>query len=195
MAQIRTKNTATQPIDFSCQEDFTFFYSLTWFVTDWGQICQKINDMRKTINFVLALLTVGTLNAQWTYETINNSFDQPYKIAYTVLNNNGYAKLENVNGKIVFYITGSYYCDEQPKVDVDFFVDGVYKKYLFTGSKSDDSKTIFITWDLAANPSAASDFKKATLLKVTINETYCDSESYLFTTFNGKDAFEFMIKN
>ena len=113
MAQSRIKNTATQPIDFSCQKDFTFFYSLTWFVTDWGQICQKINDMRKTINFVLALLTVGTLNAQWTYETINNSFDQPYKIAYTVLNNNGYAKLENVNGKIVFYLTENYSCYSQ----------------------------------------------------------------------------------
>jgi hypothetical protein len=36
-----------QPIDPGCQETFTFFYSLTCFVTEWGQICQKLNDMRK----------------------------------------------------------------------------------------------------------------------------------------------------
>ena len=49
VGQCRTKNTATQPIDPGCQETFTFFYSLTCFVTDWGQICQKLNDMKKDI--------------------------------------------------------------------------------------------------------------------------------------------------
>jgi len=151
--------------------------------------------MKKVINLVLAVLTVGTLNAQWTYKTIDNGFDEPYKIAYTALNNDGYAKLENVNGKVVFYIAGSYYCDEKPKVDVVFFVDGVNKKYAFTGSKSSDSKNIFITWDLASDPDATNDFKKASLLKVRINESYCDSESYLFMMSSSKDAFEFINKN
>lgn len=151
--------------------------------------------MKKVINLVLAVLIVGTLNAQWTYETIDNGFDEPYKIAYTALNNDAYAKLENVNGKVVFYIAGSYYCDEKPKVDVVFFVDGVNKKYVFTGYKSNDSKNIFITWDLASDPDATSDFKKATLLKIRVNESYCDSESYMFTMSSSKDAFEFISKN
>ena len=151
--------------------------------------------MKKVINLVLAALTVGTLNAQWTYKTIDNGFDEPYKIAYTELNNDGYANLENVNGKVVLYIAGSYYCDEQPSVDVVFFVDGVNKKYIFKGSKSNDSKTVFITWDLASDPDATNDFKKASLLKVRINESYCDSESYLFMMSSSKDAFEFISKN
>ena len=37
-----------QPIDLSCQKTFTFFYSLTCFVTDWGHFCQKIKRYEKT---------------------------------------------------------------------------------------------------------------------------------------------------
>ena len=32
--------------------------------------------MKKVLNLVLAVLTVGTLNAQWTYKTVNNNVNQ-----------------------------------------------------------------------------------------------------------------------
>ena len=70
MAQIRIKNTATQPIDFSCQKDFTFFYSLTWFVTRRDDICQKLNDMKKLF-FVLFVLMGLTTISYWS-EIRNN---------------------------------------------------------------------------------------------------------------------------
>jgi hypothetical protein len=57
VGQCRTKNTATQPIDPGCQETFTFFYSLTCFVTDWGQFCQKLNDMKKMLVPIMFLTT------------------------------------------------------------------------------------------------------------------------------------------
>jgi hypothetical protein len=46
-----------QPIDPGCQETFTFFYSLTCFVTEWGQFCQKLNDMRKMLFGVLLFIS------------------------------------------------------------------------------------------------------------------------------------------
>ncbi len=73
MAQIRIKNTATQPIDFSCQKDFAFFYSLTWFVTDWGQICQKLNDMRKVLFGVLLFIS-STVFGQDSIPIIDGKF-------------------------------------------------------------------------------------------------------------------------
>jgi hypothetical protein len=73
VGQCRTKNTARQPIDPGCQETFTFFYSLTCFVTDWGQICQKLNDMKKLI--LPFLILCNTVYGQITYV---DNFDGVY---------------------------------------------------------------------------------------------------------------------
>ena len=53
------------------------------------------------------LMSVGVIlclnaNAQWTNKTVDNGFDDPYRIWYTATNNLGYLKLENVDGQIFF---------------------------------------------------------------------------------------------
>lgn len=74
MAQIRIKNTATQPIDFSCHKDFTFFYSLTWFVTRRDDICQKLNDMKKLFFVLFVLMGLTTISSCGKYEPSNSQY-------------------------------------------------------------------------------------------------------------------------
>ena len=51
--------------------------------------------MKKVINLLGAILITGSISAQWTYKVSNNGFDDPYKIAYTEVNNNAFLKMEN----------------------------------------------------------------------------------------------------
>jgi hypothetical protein len=148
--------------------------------------------MKKVINLILAVLITGCINAQWNYKTINNGFDDPFKIAYVQSNDYGLAKLENVNSSIVFYIQDTYFCDDYPSVDIVFTINGVDKKYHLTGDKSNDNTTIFLTWDFESLPELLKDFKAATLMKVRINESYCTENTYSFKMTNTTLAYDFM---
>ncbi len=37
---------------------------------------------------------------QWTFKTVDNGFDEPYKIAYTAKNNNAILKIEPVEAEV-----------------------------------------------------------------------------------------------
>lgn len=149
--------------------------------------------MKKLILSITLFCSLTTAKAQWTYKTIDNGFDEAYKIAWTETDNSGYLKLENVDGKIAFYITGGYYCDEALNLDVVFVVDGENKKYSLKASRSENSKSIFLTWDLLGE-SFAEDFKKSSTCKVRVNESFCTSETYSFSMVSSKTALEFMLK-
>lgn len=149
--------------------------------------------MKKLVLSVAVVLASMTAKAQWTYEKVDNGFDEPYKIAYTETDNDGYLKLELVNEKVVFYIAGGYYCDEYPKVDVVFVVNGVNKKYTFSSRRSENNKSIFFTFDFLSETSV-DDFKNAQTVKVRVNESYCTSEQYTFSMGHSKSALEFISK-
>lgn len=149
--------------------------------------------MKKLILSIATFCFFYNANAQWSYKTMDNGFDETYKIAYTETDNSGYLKLENVNGKIVFYISGGYYCEDAPTVDLVFVVNGENKKYNIQALKSDNSKSVFFTFDLM-NESFVEDFKKSSICKVRINESYCTSEIYSFSMGSSKTTLEFMLK-
>jgi hypothetical protein len=149
--------------------------------------------MKKLILSITLFCSLTTAKAQWTYKTIDNGFDEAYKVSWTETDNSGYLKLENVEGKIAFYISGGYYCDELVNVDLVFVVDGQNKKYSLKVSRSENSKSIFLTWDLLGE-SFAEDFKKASTCKVRVNESFCTSEMYSFSMVSSKTALEFMLK-
>jgi hypothetical protein len=149
--------------------------------------------MKKLILSLALFTSLSQVKAQWTYKKIDNGFDEAYKIAWTETNNSGYLKLENVDGKIAFYISGGYYCEDAPTVDLVFVVDGQNKKYSIQAIKSDNSKSVFLTWDLNAE-SFAEDFKKSSTCKVRVNESYCTSEVYSFDMTSSKTALDFMLK-
>ena len=150
--------------------------------------------MKKVINLVLAVLTVGTLNAQWTYKTVKNGFDDPYKVAYTPTNNGAEAYMLFVDSAVVLEISGGYYCDEEPSIDVVLVVNGVDNKFEFEGYKGSTGDVIYITWDMASEPAFLNAFKLATTMRVRINESYCTTEVYTYKMTNSKAAFDYMIK-
>ena len=149
--------------------------------------------MKKLVLSVAVVLASMTAKAQWTYEKIDNGFDEPYKIAYTEPDNYVYLKLELVREEVVLYISGGYYCDEKPSVDVVFVVDGVNKKYNFKAYKSENSKTLYFTFNFLAE-SSVEDFKNAKTVKIRVNESYCSSEQYVFDMGRSKAALEFISK-
>jgi hypothetical protein len=129
--------------------------------------------------------------AQWSYETVNNGFDDPYRIAYTKQVDGAILKLENVDGNIAFYIQGSYTCEDYPLVEIVCVVAGENKKYSFSAITSDDRTVVFITDDLE-NSGMLNDFKNATTLKIRINETYCDTSVFSFYMGKSSSAYTFI---
>jgi len=149
--------------------------------------------MKKLVLSVAVVLASMTAKAQWTYEKVDNGFDEPYKIAYTEPDNYVYLKLQLVRDEVVFYISGGYYCDEKPSVDIVFVVDGVNKKYNFKAIKSQNNKSLYFTFNLLAE-SSVEDFKNAQTVKIRVNESYCTSEQYVFDMGHSKSALEFISK-
>jgi len=150
--------------------------------------------MKKVINLLGAILITGCVSAQWTYKTINNGFDDPYKVAYTETDNNAFLKLERVDTNTILFIKGGYYCDDNPEVDIVFVVNGVDKKYKKTCDKGSKNNIVFLTWSLELRPDMLADFKEASSVKIRINESYCTTEIYTFKMTGSKAAYEFMIK-
>ena len=60
----------------------------------------------KTLLMTIGLVLSYTASAQWVSKTVNNGFDDPYKIAYTDVAKDQWLKLENYNNEISFYIGG-----------------------------------------------------------------------------------------
>ena len=57
-------------------------------------------DHMKTINFLFILCLPIAVFSQWTFKTVNNGFDKPYKIAYTAIANDARLKLEPVEVEV-----------------------------------------------------------------------------------------------
>jgi hypothetical protein len=150
--------------------------------------------MKKVINLVLAVLITGCVNAQWSYEVINNGFDEPYRIATTPVNNDAYAYMLNLDSAVVLAVIGGYYCDDYPTVDVVLTVSEVNKKFQFNSYKSKSSDIIYITWDMGENPEFVNDFKRASNMKIRINESYCTSEIYTYKMTSSKAAYDYIAK-
>jgi hypothetical protein len=147
----------------------------------------------KTLLTTLSLILFSNLYSQWTYQTINNGFDDPYRIAYTAEDEGAFLKLENVEGRVAFYISGSYYCDDYPTCDFVFSNSTTTHKASLTGAKNDNSEIIFFTFDLMAEDSLFVDwFKKCSTLKIRVNETYCTSNYYEFNMSKSQSALNFI---
>ena len=147
----------------------------------------------KKIIVTVGLMLIGFNSlAQWTYQVVDNGFDEKYRIAYTAKNNNAILKLENADGDIIFYLQGGYFCDENPNVDLVFIVNGEGKKYSMNCTKSNDNSCLFFTEDLATS-NAFEDFKACTYVKVRVNESYCDNEVYNFNMSKSTTAYNYIL--
>ena len=148
--------------------------------------------MKKIIVTVGLMLIGFNSSAQWTYQSVDNGFDNRYRIAYTEKNNNAILKLENVDGDIIFYLQGGYFCDETPNIDLVFIVNGENKKYSTSSVKSDDNSCLFFITDLTSSD-MFEDFKNCTSLKIRVNESYCDTEVYNFNMSKSTTAYNYIL--
>jgi hypothetical protein len=147
----------------------------------------------KTLLMTIGLALSYTASAQWVSKTVDNGFDIPYKIAYTDVARDQWLKLENYNSEISFYIGGVYICDGIVSVDMSFLVNGVYQKYTIEECyTSDDSETVFFVDNLTTHEMLSS-FKSASLIKIRINDTTCDSETYEFRMSGSTAAYNFVV--
>jgi hypothetical protein len=140
---------------------------------------------------LLFVLCSSIAHSQWTYKTVDNGLDEPYPIAYTDLEDGAMLKLENVNGKIVFYLKADYICDEEMTIDMALLISGEYTRYSFTGKTSKDHTCVFFTWDLE-NSIADDDFQVCSELKVRINDTTCGEQTYNFNMRGSTLALKYM---
>jgi hypothetical protein len=147
----------------------------------------------KTLLLILGLALSYTASAQWTYETVNNGLDEPYRIAYTAENDGSWLKLENVKGEVCFYISGGYTCEDYITVDVSFLVSGVYKKYTFNAVTSGDGANVFFMDNLLIADCLA-DFKACTSLKLRVNDTSCGADTFEFKMSGSTVALNFVSK-
>lgn len=130
-------------------------------------------------------------NAQWINKSVKNDFDAPYRICYTETNNSGYLKLENVDGIISFFIKGGYYCEDNPVVDLSFIVNGVVKKYSINATISESNNIVWLIDDLI-NSEFINDFKTCSTLKIRINDSVCETETYSFNMSGSTSAINFI---
>ena len=147
--------------------------------------------MKKNILTLGALILANVSLAQWTNKIVDNGFDEPYKICHTKENNKAVLKLENTDGEVAFYLQGGYFCSDVVTVDMSFMVNGVWKKYSTTATKSSDSKALFLVDDME-NSEALIDFLNATSVKLRVNEEYCETEYYQFNMSGSTLAYQFI---
>ena len=147
--------------------------------------------MKKLLMSVGVMLCLNA-NAQWINKSVKNDFDAPYRICYTSLQQDEYLKLENVDGEIVFYMQGGYYCDEAPTIDLAFIINGVAKNFSVDGSISSDKETVYIIDNLLANTDILQAFKTCSTLKIRINDSICGTETYSFNMSGSTSAISFI---
>ena len=146
--------------------------------------------MKKLLMSVGVMLCLNA-NAQWINKSVKNDFDAPYRICYTETNNSGYLKLENVDGIISFFIKGGYYCEDNPVVDLSFIVNGVVKKYSINATTSESNNIVWLIDDLI-NSEFINDFKTCSTLKIRINDSVCETETYSFNMGGSQSAISFI---
>jgi len=148
----------------------------------------------KSIFLAFVLLTVGNLNAQWTYKTNKNGPHDSFRLAYTPENNGATAYMLFIDSAVVLEVNGGHYCEKYPMIDVVCDVNGEDQTFSFVGFKGESSDVVYITWDMELHPEFVDAFFLAKTMKIRINESKCDSPVYTFKMNQSKKAFEY-IKN
>jgi hypothetical protein len=142
-------------------------------------------DQMKRITLVSSFCIPLALFSQWTFKTVDNGFDAPYKIAHTAVNNEAILKLEPVEAEValpkkypqqsgmhVFETTYEHSLSGGESVDL---TNGILKNTMniFSG------EMVVIAGQTTINIDGNT--KKYFLLFDGINKLYCGQEKIKFT--------------
>lgn len=148
--------------------------------------------MKNILSLLFVTVLFSEYHSQWTYKMVVDEKNEKYKIAYTATNNDGFAKLENVDNNVVFYVQGDYFCDEEPQVRIIFKVKGKATTYEFIGDVSDDHTAIFFDWRFQTNKEAYENFKGARKMEIYVLQKKCKPRKFKFKMKDAKNAIEFI---
>lgn len=152
--------------------------------------------MKKSIAILVMLLSFGIeLSAQWTYKTVDNGFDEPFRVAYAEsTTGKEFIKLYNstISGYVGLLMYEGYMCSKKPGVEMSFLVNGTWEKYeLLYGLTSEDKKLFYI---LTSVKSIETDFRAASKLKIRVTDDHCGTEIYEFNMQGSAAALDFMLE-
>lgn len=150
--------------------------------------------MKKQIIMLLALVSGLELSAQWEMKTVDNGFDEPFRVAYAEsTTGKEFIKLYNssISGYVGLLMYEGYMCSEKPGIEMSFLVNGKWEKYeLLYGVTSEDKKLFYI---LTSVKSIETDFRAASMLKIRVTDDHCGTEIYEFNMKGGAAALDFML--
>ena len=150
--------------------------------------------MKRTIFTIATLLAANLSIAQWTNKSVDNGFDEAYKICHTRKDNGSILKLENVYGSTALYLQGGYFCDKVPHVELSFLVNNKWVKYSIIGFTNDENDCVFLS-DFLQESEFFMNFLNCTSLRIRINDEYpCVTEIYEFNMSGSTSAFNFIKK-
>ena len=153
-----------------------------------------MNKIFLTAGVALSLSTSAF--GQWVSKTIDNGFDDAYKITYTDNTNEDlYLKLEKMDdGEVAFCIKGGYWCDEKVIVELAFVVKGELKKYRLLSPVVSSNELIIVSFNIK-DENFFQDFLDSQSLKVRISDSVCTDDNYVINEIkmNGStSAFNFI---
>lgn len=89
-------------------------------------------------------------------------------------------------------LIGGYHCEDRPKVEIVFVIGGLNVNYVVEGYTNSDRTEIELIRDVVGNSKFTEDFKKATKVKIRINENYCEDSYYEFNMNGSSSAISFV---
>jgi len=141
--------------------------------------------------FSLALVVLGfNASAQWVVKVVNDDpFEPAYTICYNTETTKGTAllKMEESDGKILFYTSGGYICDERVSVTMSFKINGEWERVDLRSCMVIKSKLCILSQNLA-NEDWVEKVRTAEQIAIMINESHCDSERFMFNNEDANDA-------
>jgi hypothetical protein len=132
----------------------------------------------------------------WRTSTGGNPIDGEWKFAMTIQHANvigerNFLKLEQHGDKVWLLFMGTYFCDDNPTVDLALKVDGEDKVYKTRGAKTKGNKGIIMSRDFFSSE-YCKDFENSTFAYVRVNESHCDTEIIKVSMLGVKDAIDFL---
>jgi hypothetical protein len=142
-------------------------------------------------------------DAVWTIKDVKVYFDTTFKFKYspeypdgkmdTIIserreNEYEWSQVEN----ITLYLIGGFHCDDRPQVEIVFVVGGEFKKHVIRGRTFNDNRGMQLVDDVMGDLEFLDHFKQATLMKIRINEDYCEDSYYEFKMIGSSSAINFL---
>jgi hypothetical protein len=145
--------------------------------------------------FVLFFLDVHISFGQWVNETVDDGIEPTYHICYNYSNglssDEFIAKLENVNGKIAFYVASMAFCYDYDFAVVYFTLNGTMKTHTLQGSIGEDGQNIFLVANLSSSK-LLYDFKAASDMRIDFFYDSCPQNIANFDMKGSTSAYHFI---